>query len=77
MIRRFPAALPLAAALILTAGGCGRSAPDAPPHPGRKVTRAEYQAMDAEQKDDPYVTDNLDDDAKQKLADSRKQKKRR
>lgn len=78
MTRRFPTALLLAAALVLPAGcgGCGRSAPDAPPHPGRKVTWDEYRKMDAEQKDDPYVTDNLDDDAKKKLAESQRQKKR-
>jgi hypothetical protein len=78
MNRRPAAALLLVAALILPAGcgGCGRSAPDTPPHPGRKVTWDEYQKMDTEQKDDPYVLDNLDDNAKKKLAGSQRQKKR-
>lgn len=34
----------------------------------RKITWEEYQKMDPEEKDDPYVLDNLDDEAKQKLA---------
>jgi hypothetical protein len=40
------------------------------------VTWAEYQKMDAEQKDDPYVVDNLDEDAKKKLADAQRKKRR-
>ena len=31
--------------------------------------------MDAEQKDDPYVVDNLDDEAKKKRAESARKKK--
>ena len=32
--------------------------------------------MDAEQKDDPYVVDNLDDEAKKKIAEAQRKKKR-
>lgn len=77
MIRRFSPTLLLTVALLLPLGcsGCGRSSPDATPHPGRKVTWEEYRKMDAEQKDDPYVLDNLDDDAKKKLAEMQRKKK--
>lgn len=77
MTPRRPTALLLAVALFLPTccGGCGRSSPDATPHPGRKVTWDEYRKMDAEQKDDPYVLDNLDDEAKKKLAESQRKKK--
>lgn len=44
--------------------------------PAKKVTWDEYQKMDPEQKDDPYVVDNLDDDAKKKLAEFQRKKKR-
>ncbi len=59
----------------LAAVGCGSSTPAAG-DPSKKNTWAEYQKMDAEQKDDPYVVDNLDDDAKKKLAESLRKKKR-
>jgi hypothetical protein len=62
-------------AFVLAVVGCGTSAP-ATGDPAKKVTWAEYQKMDAEQKDDPYVVDNLDDDAKKKLAESQRKKKR-
>jgi hypothetical protein len=55
--------------------GCGSSTP-ATGDPAKKITWAEYQKMDAEQRDDPYVTDHLDDDARKKLADSQRAKKR-
>lgn len=55
--------------------GCGSSTP-ATGDPAKKITWAEYQKMDAEQKDDPYVVDNLDDEAKKKLAESQRKKKR-
>lgn len=61
----------LAASLV----GCGPSKP-ATGDPSRKITWAEFQKMDAEQKDDPYVLDNLDDDAKKRLAESRKNRRR-
>ncbi len=48
------------------AAGCGAATP--PPSGPAKITWTEYQAMDAEQKTDPYVVDNLDDDARQKRA---------
>lgn len=59
----------------LTAIGCGTSTP-ATGDPTRKITWTEYQKMDAEQKDDPYVVDNLDEGAKKKLAESQRKKKR-
>jgi predicted small lipoprotein YifL len=58
----------------LAVAGCGSSTP-ATGDPAKKITWAEYQKMDAEQKDDPYDVDNLDDEAKKKLAKG--QKKRR
>ena len=65
---------PLALALALSAAGCGPSTP-ATGGGGNKITWPEYQKLDAEGKDDPYVLDNLDDDAKKKLADSQKKKR--
>lgn len=61
--------------LALALAGCGSSTP-ATGDPAKKVTWSEYQKMDAEQKDDPYVLDNLDDEAKKKLAESQSKKKR-
>jgi hypothetical protein len=61
--------------LALLAAGCGSSQP-ATGDPSKKVTWAEYQKMDAEQKDDPYVVDNLDDDAKKRLADAQRKKRK-
>jgi hypothetical protein len=66
--------LPFALAACLAAG-CGSPQP-ATGDPAKKVTWAEYQKMDAEQKDDPYVVDNLDDEAKKKVAESQRKKKR-
>jgi predicted small lipoprotein YifL len=61
-------------AFVLT--GCGPSTPATPPSdPAKKITWSEYQKMDAEQKDDPYVVDNLDDEAKKKRAESARKKK--
>lgn len=59
--------------LTLLLAGCGSSTQPAS-HPGKKITWAEYQKMNAEEKDDPYVVDNLDDDAKQKVAKSTKRR---
>lgn len=64
-------ALLLLALLLL---GCGASKP-AKGDPAKKITWAEYQKLDAEQKDDPYVVDNLDDDAKRKLVEQRRKKR--
>jgi len=44
--------------------------------PANKITWAEFEKMDPEQKADPYVVDNLDDEAKKKLTESQKKKKR-
>jgi hypothetical protein len=66
--------LPFALAACL-ATGCGSPQP-ATGDPSKKVTWAEYQKMDAEQKDDPYVVDNLDDEAKKKLADAQRKKRK-
>lgn len=61
--------------VALFAAGCGPSAPaPGPGDPAKKITWSEFQKMDAEQKDDPYVLDNLDDDAKTKLAAAQKQR---
>lgn len=60
---------------LLAVAGCGSSAP-ATGDPSKKISWSEYQKMDAEQKDDPYVVDNLDDEAKKKLAESHRKKKR-
>jgi len=61
--------------LLALLAGCGSSAP-VTGDKSKKITWAEYQKMDAEQKDDPYVLDNLDDEAKKKLAESQRKKKR-
>lgn len=61
--------------LALAVVGCGTSTL-ATGDPAKKITWAEYQKMDAEQKDDPYVLDNLDDEAKKKLAEVQRNKKR-
>lgn len=65
----------LVLALLLAVAGCGTSTP-ATGDASKKISWAEYQKMDAEQKDDPYVLDNLDDEAKKKLAESQRKKKR-
>jgi hypothetical protein len=62
-------------AIVLALAGCSSSTP-ATGDPAKKITWSEYQKMDAEQKDDPYVVDNLDDEAKKKLAESQRKKKR-
>lgn len=61
--------------LALAVVGCGSATP-ATGDPSKKITWSEYQKMDVEQKDDPYVVDNLDDEAKKKLAESQRKKKR-
>ncbi|VTR97447.1 unnamed protein product [Gemmata massiliana] len=61
-------------AIALVSAGCGPSAP-ATGEPAKKITWSEYQKMDAEQKDDPYVVDNLDNEAKKKRAESARKKK--
>lgn len=61
--------------LLFATVGCGTSTPTTG-DPTKKITWAEYQKMDAEQKDDPYIVDNLDDEAKKKLAESQYKKKR-
>jgi hypothetical protein len=65
----------LAFAGLLCVFGCGSPAPTTG-DPGKKITWAEYSKMDAEQKDDPYVLDNLDDEAKKRLAAATKKTKR-
>jgi hypothetical protein len=62
------------AAASLAATGCG-SPTSTPSQPERKVTWDEYQKMDAEQRDDPYVLDHLADDARKRLASPRKPKR--
>lgn len=65
----------LPALLLGFAVGCGASTP-ATGDPSRKITWEEFQKMDPEQKDDPYVVDNLDAGAKKKLAETQRKKKR-
>jgi hypothetical protein len=60
---------------LLCVFGCGSPAPTAG-DPSKKITWAEFSKMDAEQKDDPYVLDNLDDEAKKRLAAATKRTKR-
>jgi hypothetical protein len=68
---------PLAACLVIgVVAGCGSSPPSSGGAPARKITWAEYQQMDAEQQDDPYVLDNLDDAARKKLAAQQRKRKR-
>ena len=62
-------------ATVLAVAGCGSSTP-VTGDPAKKITWSEYQKMDVEQKDDPYVVDNLDNEAKKKLAESQRMKKR-
>lgn len=62
-------------ALALCVLGCESTAPTTG-DPARKVTWAEYQSMDAEQKVDPYVVDHLDDEAKANLAAAQRKKRR-
>ncbi len=61
-------------AIALVSAGCWPSVP-ATGEPAKKITWSEYQKMDAEQKDDPYVVGNLDDEAKKKRAESARKKK--
>lgn len=67
--------LPLFILAVLLVG-CGSSTPPAA-DPAKKITWDEYRKMDEMEKADHYVLDNLNDDAKQKLAESQKQKKKR
>lgn len=60
---------------VIVAGGCGGgSAPTA--GPTRAITWDEYQTLNAEQKDDPYITAHLDNDARKKLAEQSKTRRR-
>jgi hypothetical protein len=65
--------IPIAAAAMLV-GACGPAPPAGPQ--SKAITWAEFQTMDAEQQRDPYVTDNLDPDARKKLVESQKRKRR-
>lgn len=56
-------------------GACNSSKP-ATGDASKKITWDEYQKMDAEQKDDPYVRDNLNDEAKKKAADLQRKVRR-
>ena len=61
--------------LLLGLFGCEAPKP-ATGDPAKIITWAEFEKMDPEQKDDPYVVDNLDADAKKMLTESQKKKKR-
>lgn len=54
--------------------GCGSPSAPSTGDPSKKITWAEFQKMNAEQKSDPYVLDNLDDDAKKRLAPKSRKK---
>lgn len=57
--------------LAALAIGCGSSS-SSTGDPSKKITWEEYQKMDEMEKADHYVLDNLNDEAKQKLAESQK-----
>ncbi len=61
-------------ALLAFTAGCGRPEPYTG-DPTKKITWEEFEKMDAEEQDDPYVVDNLDDDAKKKLGQRRSNKR--
>lgn len=64
----------LVAVLLVAAVGCGSSAPPAG-DPSKKISWADFQKMPSEEQADPYVLNNLDDDAKKKLAEKLKKGK--
>lgn len=69
-MRRLLSMLALAAAL-----GCSQGEKPAA-DPAKKITWEQYQKMDEMDKADPYVLNNLDDEARKKLAEQAKKMKR-
>lgn len=59
---------------LFQALGCGSGEPNA--GPSRKITWDEYQKLDAIEKDDPYVLNNLDADALKKRDEWLKKRRR-
>lgn len=57
----------LAGVILGLLTGCGSSAPVG--DPSKKITWAEYEKMPSEDQGDPYVLNNLDDDARKKFND--------
>ncbi|QDU20407.1 hypothetical protein [Urbifossiella limnaea] len=66
----------VAAVLALTAAGCGGSSAPAAGDPSKKITWEVFRKMPAEEQSDPYVLNNLDDDARRKLAEAGKKRGR-
>jgi hypothetical protein len=64
--------LPLALVVTL---GCGQR--DKPADPSKKITWEQYQKMEEVDKADPYVLNNLDQDAQAKLAEMMKKYKQK
>lgn len=65
----------LTAAFALAVVGCGgSSAPTG--DPSKKITWEQFQKMPSEEQADPYVLNNLDDDAKKKFDEMVKKQKR-
>lgn len=64
----------LVALILAIAAGCGTSNPYTG-DPTMTISWEEFENMDAEEQDDPYVIDNLDENA-QKLLEQRNSKNR-
>ncbi len=62
-------------AAFVCAAGCGGDKPPAVGDPTKKISWADFQKMPPEEHGDPYVLNNLDDDAKKKLAEKLKKGK--
>ncbi len=59
---------------VLAAVGCAPTAPTG--SQTKSITWDEYQKLPAEDRDDPYVLNNLDDSARKKLAEAEKKRKK-
>ncbi len=60
--------------MTILIAGCGTPTPMTGDR-SKKITWSEYQTMDAEQKTDPYVLENLDEEAKKKLVEMQRKKR--
>jgi hypothetical protein len=59
---------------VLAAVGCGSSAPTG--GSPKAITWDEYRKLPAEDRDDPYVLNHLDDDARKRLAEAERKRKK-